>query len=215
MTLVEMLHAQVERLRRASRGRSPTTHRLDWSSSEGQAVLALGLRRAGIPDIYASADWDRVRIADLMTPFREKIRERTLSGKGLLIMGPTGTGKSSLAGLMAREALMAELSVRWSYVPDLIGMLRDPYRREEEIRSQKIPDLLVWDDFAVGGLQPFEIGLLDRIVEGRYSRRRAMIITTNLSKQALQDPALARMVDRWREQNRGVSITGESMRATG
>lgn len=171
--------------------------------------------RAGVPALYREATWDRCSVRDLVHPYVDAMPGSIRDGKGLVIMGPVGTGKSSLAGLVAREAVMVGASCRWSYLPDLLGALDDKFKREQIIRMEVAPDLLVWDDFNVARMSEWQIGYLDRITENRYRQHKAMIITTNATPEGLRAFAEGgRMVDRWRQRNSGIKIVGESLRQT-
>lgn len=133
-----------------------------------------------------------------------------------MILGPVGTGKSSTAGILARAAVEADLVVRWEYVPTMLDAVEDRRSRREVFDRQRSADLLVWDDFGVGGLTEWQVGLIDRVVEHRYSRLKSMIVTTNVSLELLRtDPLLARFIDRWRQRTRPLEIGGRSMRTTG
>lgn len=185
------------------------------------------LRLGRVPDVYRSAVWEKVR-SPAIREWTFAVHGRTqrkedpgppnwsLLGHGLLIMGPTGTGKSSAAALVAREAVKAGRSVRWSYVPDLVDLMSaSPKDRAHEVRMQEAVDLAIWDDFGVRDLADWEIGYLDQIVETRYRARRPMVVTTNWTTSDLTgDVRLSRLVDRWRERTASgeAHLVGESMR---
>jgi len=175
----------------------------------------LTLLRAGVPERYAEAVWRKAKAQAALLEYTNNVLKHVADGAGLLILGPVGTGKSSSAGLVCREAIKQGLSVHWDYVPDLIAELNDRTKADHVFRRAVVADIEVWDDFGVGGLQDWQIGLLDRIVERRYSRSKPMIVTTNLSKTTLtQTDELQRMVDRWLERNFVVTVSGMSMRKT-
>lgn len=132
-------------------------------------------------------------------------------GRGLILMGPVGTGKSSIAACIARDALqigrgdevpvlhLGQPTVRWEYVPTMLDNLEKGDRIAVEERQYR-PSLLVWDDFGVDKLAPWQYGYLDRIVEWRYARRLSMVITTNVKPADLEkDVELGRMLSRWRQ----------------
>lgn len=145
-------------------------------------------------------------------------RDGRFAGRGLMLLGPVGTGKSSAAALLCREAVTVGKNCLWQYVPDLIDDLSDKAaKRSEVVRRAGSADLLVWDDFGVRNMADWELGFLDQIVERRYRDFRPMIITTNLTtNDFLSDPRLQRITDRWRERTAcdKVVLSGESMRAT-
>jgi DNA replication protein DnaC len=175
------------------------------------------LRWAHVPDVYAKAEWSKCNARKPGEEYAKDLAKYKEQGRGLIVMGDVGTGKSSLAGLLCGEALKLDLTVRWVYVPDLVSDLADKTIAREVMRSAVASDIEVWDDFGVGGLQGWQIGLLDRIVERRYQWNRPMIVTTNLGRKTLVEnasPDLRRLVDRWREKGFLITMSGESMRRT-
>jgi DNA replication protein DnaC len=199
-------------LARHRKGSTPTAPSPDGSRS-GERIDR-ELRIAEVPVQYRDGDWATCRVADDLRAYVSSMEDSLARGKGVMLFGPTGTGKSTTAGLLCREAVIRRFAPRWSYAPDLRDLLKPTDgKRVRTMDRQRSADLLVWDDFAVGGLADWEIGWLDQIVEYRYQRRKPMVVTTNLTAQTLRDDArLLRMVDRWREMNMGVVVTGESMR---
>jgi hypothetical protein len=217
--------AVAERLQRQGpQQTSPTTPAP--GSPAGDEYVARVLRAGRVPEPYADGVWDRVR--------NPAVREWTLGmdarlggsptpnfkllGVGMLIVGPIGTGKSTAAALCCSEAARLRYRPVWSYVPDLADALHgNPTDRADLIRQQVAADLLVFDDFGVRDLADWEIGFLDQIVEGRYRRRRPMIVTSNWTPADLvKDERIARLADRWRERVAAnvVVLAGESMRGS-
>ena len=177
--------------------------------------------------MYASAKWSHVR-SPAIQEWSLTVKERTYRrsqegtrqpkfvGRGMLLLGPVGTGKSSAAALLCRATVEAGRSVVWQYVPDLVDQLMDKaMKRQEIIARASNADLLVWDDFGVRDMADWELGYLDQIVERRYREFRPMVVTSNLSSQDLVgDSRLNRIVDRWRQRTASerVILSGESMR---
>lgn len=186
----------------------------DWSSGENQERLYRILVSFGVPPLYARATWAECRADKALHEYTSQLQAHVGAGRGLLLLGPVGTGKSSAAGLVAAEAVKLDLRVKWWYVPDLLSEMRDAKHAQEIVRASSGVDVLVWDDFGVAGLAEWQIGMLDRIVENRYHREKLMIVTTNLSRKSLEDPSLARLNDRWAERRFAITISGESMRRT-
>lgn len=187
---------------------------MDWSSGRGRELLRRSLTGFGVPPLYATATWDECRAGKALREYTDRLASHMASGRGLMLLGPVGTGKSSAAGLVAQEVVKLEKRVIWWYVPDLLAEMREPREARAIVKASSGVDVLIWDDFGVAGLPEWQIGMLDRIVENRYQRQKPMIVTTNLSRQALEDPALARINDRWAERRFVVTIGGESMRRT-
>lgn len=143
-------------------------------------------------------------------------RQPRFAGKGMILLGPVGTGKSSAAALACKAAAEKSRTVVWMYVPDLIDELTDKAaKRAQVIRRATRADLLVWDDFGVRDMADWELGYLDQIVENRYRNFQPMIVTSNLTSEDLRgDVRLHRITDRWRERTacERVVLSGESMR---
>lgn len=168
-----------------------------------------------MPALYREATWDRCPHRGVVDPFLDEMPANVKAGRGLIMVGPIGVGKSSTAGLIVREAITRGLSCRWSYVPELLAGLSDKNRREYVIRLEVEPDLLIWDDFNAQKMAEWQVEFMDRITEQRYRSHKAMIVTTNLTLQGLRGYTdAARMVDRWRQRCQAVTFAGESLRET-
>lgn len=176
-------------------------------------MLRWQMRHIGVEERYVDSDWARCRVKEQLRSFVKEMPKHVEDGHGLMLLGPPGTGKSSTAALLVREAVKMSVGCRWVYVPDMLDELFDSRARGTALRRQDEVDLLVWDDFGVQQLTSWQTSQLDRIVEHRYRKRRSMIVTTNLTKTQLKSiPEYARLLDRWREVMRGVTIGGDSMR---
>ena len=131
------------------------------------------------------------------------------------MVGPVGTGKTSIAACIARSAVQLGVTVAWRYLPGLMDEMEQANRavRAAAVDRCVKARLLVLDDFGVDVLAPWQIGLLDRIVEGRYSRRRSIVWTTNMDPSILkQDQGLARTVSRLKQTTRMMAISGPDRR---
>jgi DNA replication protein DnaC len=173
------------------------------------------MRRSGIPDRYQDATWDLVAnpadYAEWKTPII--LQAKIDHGRGLILPGPVGTGKSSAAACIAREVLKLPRrgSVRWEYFPSMLDELET---REGRIRvQQRQAGLVVWDDVGVDKLAEWHFGFIDRIVERRYSMHQSMLITTNMDPADIAaDKAWARTWSRWRQTTEPIWITGQDRR---
>jgi DNA replication protein DnaC len=166
-----------------------------------------------------AADWDQVDLPELAEWKVPQILEAKLRhGRGLILAGPVGTGKSSVAALIAKGvlALPGEVvrTVRWESVAEMVDEMEAKRDGKFSVeRRLRLPDLLVLDDLGVDKLAEWQIADLDRIVDARYRRRRSTIVTTNLQiSEIARDPAYGRITSRWRETCDAYVMNGEDRR---
>jgi DNA replication protein DnaC len=171
----------------------------------------LRLRRArkmmrSLPPRYASVALEREPLCSLDEPVRQRIgayvREidaRVEAGRGLWLGGERGTGKTSAAALLVKEASargyaagfhpLVELlgSVRHSYNPSAPGDVGDfaPDREAELIDGLADLDLLVLDDVGAARATPWVLQQLYVIVNRRYNDQRATVVTSHLDREQL------------------------------
>jgi len=167
---------------------------------------------AVIPRRYAEVSFERNPVAQMpdsvVRPVRAFIRgleEHLGSGRGLWLFGDVGTGKTTLAMLVAKSALEAGRSVAIYSLPRLLNEIRRTY--DESSDSSYVDlldrlaevDLLHVDDLGAEKSSPWVLEQLYAIVNARYEGERSMVITTNLDRPALVDQITERTVSRLEE----------------
>jgi DNA replication protein DnaC len=125
------------------------------------------------------------------------------AGKGLWLMGDTGTGKTTLAMLVSKAALEDSRSVAIYSLPKLLARIRRTYDSEpggdsylsffERLTSV---DLLHIDDLGAEKRSDWVLEQLYALVNERYEAQRSMLVTTNLDQQQLEEQIGSRTVSR-------------------
>jgi len=141
--------------------------------------------------------------------------------ENIVLLGPSGTGKTHLALALAYRAVMARIKTRFITAADLMLQLATAHRKDRLAsyfnRAILGPRLLVIDEL---GYLPFgrdEANLLFQVVAKRYERG-SIIITSNLSfsdwATALADDATltAALLDRLLHHGHIVPLRGDSYR---
>jgi len=138
----------------------------------------------------------------------------------LLIVGPTGVGKSYIACALVHHACKNEISVRCLRLPRLIEEFAkaDALRKKSTLFRQLAKvQLLVLDDFGLAPLaDPHQRDLLE-LLDDRYDKA-ATLVTSQLPIDRwhayLGDPTLAdAILDRLVHNAHRIVLKGESMRA--
>lgn len=180
---------------------------------------------AVIPRRYKDVSFDRNPVAQMpeivVRPVRAYIRglEANLrDGRGLWLFGNVGTGKTTLAMLVAKAALEAGHSVAIYSMPRLLNEIRRTY--DEGSDSSYIQlldrlaevDLLHIDDVGAEKSSAWVLEQLYAIVNARYEAERSMTITTNLGLEALIEQIGHRTVSRLKEMCEAIPLDGRDHR---
>jgi DNA replication protein DnaC len=142
------------------------------------------------------------------------------TGTSLVLIGPTGVGKTGLACGLLLKALFA--GRRGQFVPaqdlfdDMFRSLADHSSRKLLDRMIRVETLLI-DELGYLNLRPEQSNLFFKLMEERYVRRLSTIITTNLDYEEWyaflgQKPMVAALLDRLRHRCTTLRIDGPSLR---
>ena len=140
------------------------------------------------------------------------------NGQGLVIEGPTGSGKTHLAAAITHELLDKGVEVIFQSVPDLLLRIRGSYNRNAEFTEEQIIrrlvdiELLVLDDLGAEKMTDWTETTIYNLIDQRYRHERPVIITTNLNLSEIGDRIGPRTMDRLVESYLNVRLKANSYR---
>lgn len=192
------------------------------------------IKLLGVGDRYADAELSRCRIEKEIKGYFQNLKDNFKNGKGLLIAGPVGVGKTSALIVILKNILKASswrTGIRYwgegetEYVGDVFfktcafstsnqifnGVFDKKWEFLENLRTV---DFLFIDDFGREHFTEYAFTWFEDLIDFRYANKKPMYITTNLpTKELLKDSKFLRVSDRWKECCEWFQITGASMRS--
>lgn len=135
--------------------------------------------------------------------------------RGLVLFGEPGVGKSYLAAAVCNEVIVGGGSACWVKLEQLIRMGSQGMDLELKRISAKRVDLVVIDDFASERDSSFGVASVFSIVDRLYEANSTMLVTTNLTRSQLANPATPearRVLDRIKERCKCVEYIGPNKR---
>jgi DNA replication protein DnaC len=165
--------------------------------------------RDRVPRRYANLSWERNPLAELAADplnadavrtvkrYCTDIRRNLAEGRGLWLMGHTGTGKTTLGYMVAASAQQSRHSVLSFNAVALLNRIRatfDASSREttdEVIATLSEVELLHIEDLRVVRPTEWVLEQLYLIVNARYEDQRAIVFTSDIDSDAdgpLQQP---------------------------
>ncbi len=105
------------------------------------------------------------------------------NGWGLLLYGEYSSGKTALAIIIGKEARRRGFTVFFISALDYIYSRKQLFNEDETIEDRcKSVDLLIIDDIIPDGIDKIE-----ELIRYRNSRKKAVIVTTNIEQKEIKD----------------------------
>lgn len=154
------------------------------------------LRQTGFPDAdmqnwtFERDDGTNRKISDLARRYVDNFDEMKKRGKGLLLYGTVGTGKTFTAACIANALIDKGYPCMVTNFARLVNTLSGMYEgKQTYIDSLNNFDLLVIDDLASERDTEYMGEIIQNIIDSRYRAGLPLIITTNLTSDELKRPA--------------------------
>lgn len=154
----------------------------------------------------------------IVSDYRQNLEQNLSTGKGLILRGPAGTGKTSLGVCLLKEALAIGKGCLMISMPNLLDNMLTLSKGDSvaflnyEQNLRNIP-LLLLDDFgAEYSKSEWVAAKVESIIIDRYNRMRPIILTTNYSEGWTKDHYSQRIYDRLRGEYQEAIFMGASHR---
>lgn len=186
-----------------------------------QAEKIKRLRKSGFPDAnmqewtFANDDMENEQITKAMKRYVDNFTELKKQGKGLLLYGNVGRGKTYAACEVANALIDKGYSVLVTNFSRLLNTLTSTYDKQEYIDDLNEFSLLVIDDLGIERSTEFAKEQVYNIIDSRYRVGLPMIITTNLSIDKIKNPTdieNGRIYDRIIERCFPIEVQGQNRR---
>lgn len=164
---------------------------------------------------FENDDMTNPRITEAMKKYVEHFEHFRKHGKGLLLYGSCGTGKTYAACEVANALIDKGYSAFVTNFARIINTLQGVYEKQDYIDSLNRFQLLVIDDLGIERDTPYAKEQVFNVVDSRYRIGLPMIITTNLTIDKIRksgDIANGRIYDRILERCHPVEVIGVSRR---
>lgn len=193
-----------------------------WLNVLQEANIQKRYINCNLPAIEARGVPESVKVQyKRVEAFIDNLITNLACGKGLILKGPTGTMKTTLAVAVLQEALaMGEsgLLINMSSLLDKIFSMKDSKPESRLTFEQKLIEckLLVLDDLGTEYSEGWVQTKVNSIISERYDRMRSSIYTTNFTNEQLKASEggryADRIIDRFREDCEVINFTGKSLR---
>jgi len=166
-------------------------------------VRSLGPRhRSATLENFRTQDAAAQRAIEALRQYADRLAENLAAGRGLLLLGPSGTGKDHLLVALGKEAAKLGKPVHRISGPELFAFMRDAMHGGEEQQRLEVLQhvaLLILSDPVppLGGLTPYQASVLYGIVDFRWQQRKPTWCSLNVASSLEADERLgAAIVDR-------------------
>lgn len=154
------------------------------------------LRRMGFPEsemykwTFAADDMEHPKISSVMHNYAGNFDKMRQKGKGLLLYGSVGSGKSFYAACIVNHLIDEGIPCLMTNFSRLVNTIQGMYDgKQEYIDGLNRFDLLVIDDLSAERDTEFMNEIIFNIIDSRYRAGLPLIITTNMTADEIKHPA--------------------------
>lgn len=167
---------------------------------------------------FANDDGSNQRISSAMQRYVANFSDFRDSGKGLLLYGAVGTGKTFYAAAIANALLAQGYKVLFTSLARLGNRIQSTFNGKQDIIDSLCDyNLIILDDIKTERDTPTMNEHVYQVINTIYQSGIPMICTTNVSIEEIKNPGSkdqSRIYDRILERCHPVEVSGENRRKT-
>ena len=164
---------------------------------------------------FDNDDRQRPELSDACRKYADQFAAYQAQGRGLLLYGSVGTGKTYLAACIANSVIDRGYIVRMTNFAEVANQMQSTWEKQEYIDDLCGYDLLIIDDLGAERKSEYMQEMVFNIIDARYRAGGPVIITTNLTPEELVKPGnigYSRIYDRIMERCLAIKVEGPSRR---
>lgn len=154
------------------------------------------LRQMGFPEremqewTFANADGSNEKLISAAQRYVNNFKEFRKNGKGLLLFGTVGTGKTFISACIANALIDRGYPVLMTNFARIANTVSGMWEgKQEYYDSLNDYQLLVLDDLAAERKTEYMSEIVFNVIDARYRAGLPLIVTTNLTSEELKHPA--------------------------
>ena len=154
------------------------------------------MRRTGFPEsemhrwTFAEDDKQNPKTSKVALNYADNFEMMLQRGKGLLLYGPVGTGKSYHAACIVNALIDKGYPCLMTNFSRLVNTIQGMYDgKQKYIDGLNKFDLLVIDDLSAERDTEYMNEIVFNIIDSRYRAGLPLIVTTNLTADEIKNPA--------------------------
>ena len=180
------------------------------------------LRNIGMPEksmhqwTFDNDDRSNPQLSNAMQRFVDNFETFRKDGKGLLLFGTVGTGKTYLAACVANALIDNGISCKVTNFARIANEVQGLFEGKQEYYDElNRYSLLVIDDLSAERKTEYMQEIVFNVVDSRFRAKMPLIVTTNLTREELMHPSdltYQRIFSRLFEMCTPIEVSGKDRR---